>query len=93
MIVASPFRTDALFLARTFAQMLAVSLLVCAAVLVVNGLSFRSRWNWLWVLGIPFAVAHSFNRNGQISAITGFCLVPWSLLSLFIGIALFTVEP
>ncbi|WP_324698653.1 hypothetical protein [Novosphingobium sp. RL4] len=93
MEVTSIIRTDALFIGRLFAQLAAVALLVCAALLLVNESSFWSRWNMLWALGIPFAVSYAFNRDTRRRVITGLCLVPWSLLSVFVGIASFAIEP
>lgn len=93
MEVPSIIRTDAVFLGRLSAELAAVSLLVCVALLLVNEASFWSRWNALWAIGIPFAVSYAFNRDPRRQAITGFCLVPWSLLSIFVGIATFAIEP
>ncbi|MBB4859154.1 hypothetical protein HNO88_002480 [Novosphingobium chloroacetimidivorans] len=89
----SIIRTDAVFLVRLLAQLTAVTLLVCVALLMVNEASFWSRWNLLWVAGIPFAVSHAFNRDARRRAIMGFCLIPWSLVSIFVGIASFAIEP
>jgi hypothetical protein len=88
-----PLESDAWFLGRVFAQMVAVSVLICTAALIVDALGFWSRWNLLWVMGIPFVISRSFYRKGWAPAIAGFCLVPWSLLSLFVAIAWFTIEP
>jgi len=93
MEVTSIVRTDAVFLGRLFAQMAAVTLLVCGALLVVNEVSFWSRWNMLGAIALPFAVAYPFNRDARSRAITGLCLVPWSMLSIFVGVAVFAIEP
>ncbi|MFK4870772.1 hypothetical protein [Novosphingobium sp. ZW T3_23] len=86
-------RTDAVFLARLFAQFATVTLLVFGVLLLVNEVSFWSRWNLLWVIGIPFGVSYAFNRDGRRQVTTSFCLVPWSLTSVFVGIASFAIEP
>jgi hypothetical protein len=93
MEVTSIIRTDALFLGRLFAQLAAVTLLVGAALLLVNEANFWSRWNLLWAIAVPFAVSYAFNRDARRRVIIGFCLVPWSLLSIFVGVASFAIEP
>ena len=93
MEVTSIIKTDAVFFGRLFVQLTGVTLLVFAALLLVNEASFWSRWNMLWVLGGPFVVSCAFNRDARSRVITGFCLVPWSLLSVFVGIASFAIEP
>ncbi|PZQ53824.1 MAG: hypothetical protein DI555_15230 [Novosphingobium pentaromativorans] len=93
MDVTSIIRNDTVFLGRLFAQLAAVTILVCAALLLVNEASFWSQWNMLWALGVPFAVSCAFNRGVRRRVITGFCLVPWSLLSVFVGVVSFAIEP
>lgn len=93
MEVTSIVRTDAVFLGRLFARMAAVTLLVCGALLIVNEFSFWSRWNVLWAIALPFAVAYPFNRDARHRTITGLCLVPWSVLSIFVGVAAFAIGP
>ncbi len=93
MEATSIIRTDAVFLRLLYAQLAAVTMLVFVALLLVNEASFWSRWNLLWAIGFPFAVSYAFNRDARRRVITGFCLIPWSVLSVFVAIASFAIEP
>ena len=57
-----------------------VTMLLGIAMLTVDILHYRSGWNLLWMLAIPFGVARIFNRGDGVWFLGGLYLSLWSFL-------------
>ncbi len=82
---------------RPIALLAVVTILLGIAMLTVDALNYRSGWNLLWMLAIPFGVARAFDRGfergGGVWPLVGLFLLIWSLLAMG-GIAtLFGIGP
>lgn len=64
---------------RPFAQLVSVTVLAGLALLASDFANFRSGWNLLWMLAIPFGVARAFDRDEGT----------WPLIGLYLLIAEF----
>jgi len=75
-----------IFVARAILQMAITSFLGGAGLILIDAAKFRSGWNALWMLGIPFAVAWTFNPKREFEAglwpLAGLFLLLWSWLSM-----------
>ncbi|HZF41898.1 MAG TPA: hypothetical protein VEZ48_00625 [Sphingomonadaceae bacterium] len=63
-----------------------MTVLLWGALLITNALNFRSGWNLLWMIAIPFGVARlfdrGFDRGGGVWPLTGLYLLLWTLLAM-----------
>ncbi len=62
------------------------TVMLSAALLVTSWLDWRTYWNLLWMIAIPFVIAWQFeqfaNEKSPVWPLTGLCLLPLSLLSM-----------
>ena len=66
------------FPGRAFAQMGLVAILTMTLTFAVGLGQFRSGWNLLWMLGLPFVVARALDRGDGIWGLAGLWLLLWS---------------
>jgi hypothetical protein len=82
---------------RSVAPVAVVTLLVGVAMLTVDALNYRSGWNLLWMLAIPFVVARlfdrGFDRDGGVWPLMGLYLLLWSWLAMGALGMLFGIGP
>ena len=82
---------------RPFALIAVVTLLLSIAILMVDRLNYRSGWNVLWMLAIPFGVAKLFDRGvdrgGGTWPLVGLYLLLWSMFAMGAFAALFGIGP
>jgi membrane-bound ClpP family serine protease len=75
--------------ARHVIQVSLVVGLVAAFTLATNHLGFRSGWNLLWMLGIPFAVARAFDPGDGVWGLAGLWLLLCGLAAMIATAAAF----
>lgn len=82
---------------RPVAMIVVVTILLGIAILTTDALNYRSGWNVLWMLGIPFGVARAFDRGFDrgdgVWPLAGLFLLLWSLLAMGVIATLFGIGP
>jgi hypothetical protein len=82
---------------RPLALVAVVTVLLGIAILTVDALNYRSGWNLLWMLAIPFGVARAFDRGFDrgdgVWPLVGLYLLLWSFLAMGAIATLFGIGP
>jgi len=81
------------FASRSILQVALVAGLIAALTFATSIANFQSAWNVLWMVGIPLAVAKTFDRDDGVWLLTGLWLLLCSIAAMVATAALFGLGP
>jgi len=85
--------TSMTFASRSLLQIVLVATLIAAFTFATSLANFRSVWNVLWMVGIPFAVSKAFDQDDGVWLLTGLWLLLCSIAAMVSTAALFGLGP